>query len=369
MKTLLIILSGTIYRTLAFVPLTNTPFQLTCDYSGQEFFNNFEFCTDKDPTNGHVKYVGFETANKDGLVGLISDYQTDPAIPPPVFIGVDAKTPSTPQGRNSVRLSSVQTFNHALVIADILHMPDQICGVWPAYWMLGSSAQWPLAGEIDILENVNVADTNHYTLHTSPGITAMNHTSDQQKGILSTADCDVNAPGQPQNVGCSVTDAPDVPSYGTKFNENGGGVFATLIDSDGINIWFFPRDKIPADIDAGSPVPPPTSLNAPASNNTWGVPNARFMGQGNDFDKHFKDMKIIINTSLCGDWAGKVWNTTPECSKRTTTCEEWVTKSPGAFADAYWAIQSIKVFEKGDMDWTAPYPPGSTSSATSSPSP
>lgn len=51
---------------------------------------------------------------------------------------------------SSVRISSPQTFNNGLFIADFQAMPWG-CSVWPAYWSVGANAQWPLAGEIDII--------------------------------------------------------------------------------------------------------------------------------------------------------------------------------------------------------------------------
>jgi hypothetical protein len=35
-------------------------------------------------------------------------------------------------GRASVRIESVNTWTHALIIGDFAHMPGSVCGVWPA---------------------------------------------------------------------------------------------------------------------------------------------------------------------------------------------------------------------------------------------
>jgi beta-glucanase (GH16 family) len=53
-------------------------------------------------------------------------------------------------------------------------------GVWPAFWMLGDdfpATDWPVCGEIDIMENVDVdKSTNHGSIH-GPGYSATNSIS------------------------------------------------------------------------------------------------------------------------------------------------------------------------------------------------
>ena len=104
-----------------------------------------------------------------------------------------------------------------------------------------------MAGEIDIIEGVHDQDFNLYTLHTAPGCTL-----DESKGVCSvtpsqlstlnpsnvfsgsvlTTDCDARVHF---NSGCGVADT-DADSYGAGLNAEGGGVFATLVDDDGIRI-------------------------------------------------------------------------------------------------------------------------------------
>lgn len=49
-------------------------------------------------------------------------------------------------GRPSVRIESVDSWTKGLFLADIKHMPTTTdtsgCGVWPAFWTLGSGT-WP----------------------------------------------------------------------------------------------------------------------------------------------------------------------------------------------------------------------------------
>ena len=250
-------------------------------------------------------------------------------------------------------------------------MPAPVCGTWPAFWLLGSSdpAPWPEAGEIDILENVNDAQSNGYTLHTSAGFVAENHTAAEMKGRLVTGNCDVNAQGQEKNVGCGIVDGQETKSYGDGFNDNNGGVFATLVDELGVRIWFFPRDKLPADITAHQPVPPcwnmtgggaleprhdgeqPMPIHMPnGTESTWDIPNAIFTSPDNGADgmkRHFRDMQIIFNTAFCGDWAGKVWESSPTCKALAPTCQDFVSNHPKEFEEVYWAINGVRVFQPG----------------------
>lgn len=78
------------------------------------------------------------------------------------------------------------------------------CGTWPAFWMCG--ADWPNNGEIDIIENVNIADINHSTLHTNDGCDMKNEDMTKFTGSWSPnlaggngTNCYINAPGQGTN--------------------------------------------------------------------------------------------------------------------------------------------------------------------------
>lgn len=107
-------------------------YNLVQDYSGVNFFNEFDFFTGPDPTQGHVVFKDLVDANATGLAGFIDGGNATNAI----YMGVDTKQVA-PEGRGSVRVTSKQSYQHFLMIADIVHMPGGICGTWPAFWTVG----------------------------------------------------------------------------------------------------------------------------------------------------------------------------------------------------------------------------------------
>ncbi|KAI9749818.1 MAG: hypothetical protein M4579_006722, partial [Chaenotheca gracillima] len=251
-------------------------YSLVDDYNPSNFFTMFSFFTGTDPTNGFVEYVDEATAQGAGLIQTNSDS---------VYIGVD-HTNMAPNGRQSVRLGSTKSYTHGLFIADIAHMPGGICGTWPAFWTVGPN--WPSAGEIDIIEQVNDASTDQSTLHSNPGCTM---SGGSQSGSVAGTDCDATANG---NAGCGVVDS-NTASYGSGFNDGQGGVYAMEWTSSQIAVWFFPRSSIPGDALGSNPDP-----------SGWGTPTANFQGPC-DIDANFNNHQIVFDNTFCGDWAGNVW--------------------------------------------------------------
>jgi hypothetical protein len=180
---------------------------------------------------------------------------------------------------------------------------------------------------------VNDQKTNAMTLHTTAGVflDANRILNSSITGLLTTSNCDVNAPNQANNAGCSIKDNSDL-SFGVGFNKNGGGVYVTEWTSDFIKIWFFPRGQIPADIQSGSP----TSL---------------FTGNF-DIDTHFKDLRLVFDTTFCGDFAGEAFSSSPTCASKAATCDEFVQNNPSAFAEAYWLVNSVRVFQDNGSNST-----------------
>lgn len=86
---------------------------------------------------------------------------------------------------------------------------------------------------------------------------------------------------------------------GTALNTVGGGVFAMLWTSSGMQMWSFERDSIPASISNRSAAPLLSEFGAPVAN---------FQGSC-DFDAHFVNQQMIFNTDFCGSNAGETFQT------------------------------------------------------------
>lgn len=332
-------------------------YTLTDDLSYKNFFSAMDAYNGSDPTQGFVQYQSLAQAVDKNLVGYLEDTKS-------VFMGVDYTT-KDPEGRASVRLESKKTWNQGLLIADIAHMPASTCGSWPAFWLLGKET-WPTGGEIDILEGVNDYDSNSVTLHTSQGCmisnaSTLNPNSGSTEagasfsGTIATDNCDVQAANQDKNVGCSIhtpksapspkhigsssTSSSDLlPSYGTNFNAARGGIYALDWTAYAISVYFFPYS---------SPLYKTVSTSTSPDPSTWGAPIARFSADKCDLKQRFKDLRIIFNTTFCGDWAGQEWG--KSCGKKTgaATCEAYVRDNPEAFAESFWEVRGLKWYQQG----------------------
>ncbi|KAF2199035.1 hypothetical protein GQ43DRAFT_474013 [Delitschia confertaspora ATCC 74209] len=288
-------------------------------YDHTNWLDKFNTLAMADPTHGYVNYVDANTALNAGIMHNQGANQ--------VYMGVDTSSVLDPNGlgRMSVRLSSKKSYTHALVIADFAHVPGPACGSWPAFWMVGPTGNWPNQGEIDILEGINLNTDNQVTLHTSPGCVPSVGSGGMTGTPIGEADCGA---GGGYN-GCGVA-SHNGASYGTGFNANGGGVYATLWTSSGIKVWYFASANVPSDIRSGNPNP-----------NGWGTPQANYAGC--NFDAHFSNMNLVFDITFCGDWAGSAWGSST-CSRLASSCPAYVAANPAAFKDTYWVVNDIKVY-------------------------
>ncbi|GCB18190.1 probable glycosidase C21B10.07 [Aspergillus awamori] len=293
-------------------------YKLVDTYSGNSFFDRFNYYSGEDPTDGFVQYVNQSTSNSLNLTYAGEDS---------VVLKVDTSNKNATKGRQSVRLESKTSYDSGLFIFDILHTPYG-CGLWPALW-LTDTYNWPENGEIDVVETNNLAtEGNAVTLHTTSGC-KMN-VKRKETGTPNYVTCDNSTHS---NAGCGVQGSPS--TYGQEMNENGGGVYALELRDAGIRAWFFSRDSIPDDISNSSSTPDPS---------TWGTALADFPNTHCDIPSHFKNQSIIANIDLCGQLGGnKAFYT--EQYHCPGTCESFVRSNPGNFTQAYWEFKSFKVYQ------------------------
>eukprot|EP01031_Cornospumella_fuschlensis_P029319 gene29319-35394_t len=288
-------------------------YKLSKQYVGKDFFNGFNFVTYDDPTHGYVNYVDVDTAWSKRLVSVRDNDYTN-------------IVPQYSRGRDSIRLESTTNFTKGLFILDLDHMPHG-CGSWPAFWTVGPN--WPYSGEIDIIENVHESNVNQQTLHTGADCSQSGSTS-QMTGSWACTNCDVFATG---NAGCGVVGPAD--SYGAEFNNGQGGVYAMEWTDNYIQVFFFPRSTLPANVLSSSPDP-----------SSWGQPVGYWSLGSSCSAEHFQAHQIVFDDTFCGDWAGATFAAAcPSQASAFGSCEAYVQNSPGDFKDAFWLINSLKVYE------------------------
>ncbi|KAK7025209.1 GH16 domain-containing protein [Favolaschia claudopus] len=290
-----------------------TTYKLKDHYTGKDFLRDWDFFSAGDPTHGAVNYLTKDEATKKGLAYVQKDGTT--------VLAVDSKTKlGAGQNRDSVRISSPNSYTFGLFIADIFAMPHGP-SVWPAYWTVGPN--WPNGGEIDILEGVGDSTTNQMTLHTSSDCSLDSSVASQFSGKhTSHLSC---ASKNGDNDGCGITDF-STHAYGHNFNMIAGGVYAHTVAASGIKIWYFPRTAIPADITAKKPNPA-----------NWGQPTAFWASSTCDISTHFKDHVLTFDTTLCGDWAGNAFpGGMSACNK--------VVQNPANYDLAQWKLNYVSVY-------------------------
>ncbi|PKY01771.1 hypothetical protein P168DRAFT_241808, partial [Aspergillus campestris IBT 28561] len=295
-------------------------YQLLENWHGDTFWDGWEFFDSPDPTNGFVTYTNQSRAEDTGLIDITSRGS--------LYMGVDHKSKLDPSGpgRESVRLETKGFYKEGLYVLDLAHMPGSICGTWPAFWSVGPS--WPEDGEIDIIEGVNKHDSNKIVLHTSGSCDVGG--GHEMLGDMSSGECG-EASG---TIGCVVKGKKG--SSGDPFNKQGGGVYAMEWTEDFIKIWYFPRDSIPPSITDGHP-----------DSSTFPTPMAHLQGSC-DIAARFKPQKFILDTTFCGDWSGNVYGDSScpisDSSNPMQSCVNYVAENPEAFKEAYWEINSIKLY-------------------------
>ncbi|KAE9403947.1 hypothetical protein BT96DRAFT_917131 [Gymnopus androsaceus JB14] len=321
---------GYVFTTFAMTTLAQT-YTISQNLSGSNFFEGFKYNESAiDYSNyGNVHFLSEADAVAANLTYVDSEGH--------VIIKVDNSTNAVGDesyGRNSVYLESTTTMTYgSLLVFDANHIPYG-CSVWPSLFTQGQN--WPAQGELDIIENVNLATVNQYSLHV--GSTACNQptsATSNQTGSTTSSNCTVNT-------GCVVVEnQPN--TFGAGFANNGGGVYAVLWDESGIAFWFFNRSVAPADVSSSSPDP-----------SSWTTPSGDFGPQ-----------IITLYIDICGAFAGDTTVFDETCSSVAPNCTSLV-QTASNYDDAYWEINYLRVFSTGNATTTSSGSSSASATSTSS---
>ncbi len=247
------------------------------------------------------------------------------------------------------RLESRQSFSEGgIFLIDVDHIPAE-CGVWPAFWLLGgpeswgtsypnTRQDWPNYGEIDIIEQVNSDPKNHTTLHTKEGCTIRGSVS--SGGTLESDDCAF----ENSYTGCSIK----FPDFSSQNADRNGVYVCEWIPNKEINYWFFPKGSIPAGLAGASEYGASVDPAGWDSQTPFWSKMDLSGGCSQDF---FTNMRMVINTTFCGDWAGRDpgedcdFNTPEECNQTIQKfIEDYKPYEP--IPDYTWRINSVRVYQR-----------------------
>jgi len=326
-------------------PIPTKPYLKYKTWTGIQMIDSgdFRYFTGLDPTRGLVKYT-----NDQSLIKKYDDNSVDinvGSVPIDVQVDYGGGNIQIKKGRAAIRLESKEQFSKGLFIINVSSVPIGPA-VWPSWWLLGEG-NWACKGEIDIIEYVNSdkryngmkgniynAVTRHTT--TPPGL--------QPCRSANGWDCTAGNPDfickncsggkvTCPTYGCGTT--MTYPSAGYAINEAGGAVFACLLDSEGdTKVWSWLKNdpKLPSDFRNGIP----NSLDP----KEWDKQIKFFACPG-----QFRDMYLVLNTTLCGDWAGNTFNLNNPSPGLPQECERYVANSDNKFIDAKWNVNWMGVYQ------------------------
>jgi hypothetical protein len=236
---------------------------------------------------------------------------------------------------------------------------------------LTDEANWPVNGEIDIVEGVNYQSHAKTALHSTQGcdmfdipIGTMTGGWDTAQGIPNAdtgipdmtmryaQNCFVYDQHQWLNQGCVAVDL-EGGTIGGPLNAKGGGVY--VLEWDPINThirsWVFtPHESMPLNlVDTIRTAHLPPEKRVAPNPELWPLPYGYFtIGVGTSCPaSHFQRMRLVLNTTFCGSVAGnRYFLDCPKQFRQVKTCNEWIKTDPEEMAEAYWKIRGIYVYER-----------------------
>jgi len=368
------------------------PYELIERQEGDDFFGHYTFYEGPDSvgSNGYVTYVAEQRARDVAIANISYEVDELDHFYRRRILGEDdgegeemtttksktepflyLKTAATEAGpRESIRLEGKKRFNRGLFIIDVRHMPVG-CGTWPAFW-LTDEANWPVNGEIDIVEGVNFQTEAKTALHTTKGCDMFDVPGGTMTGTWDTAvgipnrktgipdmtfreakNCFVYDPHQWINQGCVAIDN-DGGSLGIPLNDKGGGIFALEWDPvfRHIRTWVFsPHTTVPENLVKAIRTASEESESDRVMPNPeeWPLPYGYFpiSDQTNCEGTKFRNMRLVLNTALCGTVAGnRFFIDCKNVSKTFKSCDEYIKSRPEALSEAYWKIRGVYIYQR-----------------------
>ncbi|GAA0859004.1 hypothetical protein [Aliiglaciecola litoralis] len=320
----------------------------------RHFFTTFPH---SDPTEGNVIYDRAQWSNDN----MLSQAKNKPLQ---LFI----KQTNDPLMFDSVRATSKAFYNvegsaNQLLFVFKGKLPSGNA-IWPAWWLNGSyqnewiyngqsqatdgsldaysgvgnyydtpsavnSTDWPSAGEVDIIENINGQKVIHNTLHTCPQM--YDSTWNNTNQITNCA----NGKSTDPNAGCT----------GTPYQvSEPAGTFAALWSQNSIEFFYWDMDQNVRQL--GGPLsekPDPEQWRATHRKNLvqllptehvciddihqpWQCKNCQASET-----KKLANLKMIFNITLCGKWAGAEFDDT---ASSLANCEAYIAKQGAELIDS-----------------------------------
>lgn len=332
-----------------------------------------------DPTGGNVKYINelkddytgenLISINNNLLKLELGDPVQDKTITD--FLHQDESNKVYP----SIRLTSKNSFHnnkqHLFILKAKLPFGKSL---WPAWWLTGTdngeqsslNKKWPTNGEIDVIELVNEESQFKNVLHMCKSCNSQWKNGPKMNGNNkwgNILDCE----GQ-YNSGCSTDGDTNVFQNLTTFENQLGGVFACywnpkkqsnvkINDNDTVDILgtikFYYWDYHEKNLDKNNG---PLSKNPDQSK--WEddlLTEVRYWKgeteetdfnckeNGTNTNCNFNNLKMVFNTTVCGDWAGNVFET--DSGDPKAACLNYI-KDSTEIKKSFWEISYIAAFDK-----------------------
>jgi len=280
-------------------PVFNYSLQWSAE--GRNFFDEFDFLT-SDANNGAALYLPRDEALRAGVATAAADHAV-------LRTGARAGTPTWPK-RESAKIQSKHGWKYFLMMMKYTHVPWG-CGVWPALWTHAVGVPWPNGGELDVLEYANDG-AQQASFHTGEENSCKldEQVTNACKPMPDTNgmgyDCDT---AYPDKLGCAPNSLPLLP--GEVWSRE-GGVIAVQWTPAFLKVFHIPSDEAFEDSEGDDPQPQDWDEWL-VSYYPFALSEAKSPGSCPDPANVMAPQHIMLNINMCGDWAGKIWNTSGSC--------------------------------------------------------